>query len=142
VWSVPTDPHAVDYLADEAVTSINTLFNASYCFVLHLLDVLYATSWKDLAPGTRDKRYGYERTFISAMQGILVSVAEAMVATPVTKGAYGGKGNAGPTFEYYQLPRIGKRDHLIQLCDAAMPYFPALGGDNGVRWLLSKMPDL
>jgi hypothetical protein len=59
-----------------------------------------------LKPGTKNKRYYYERTFISAMQGILVSVAEVMVATPVTKGPYGGKGNAGPTFEYYQLPRI------------------------------------
>jgi hypothetical protein len=40
------------------------------------------------------------------------------------------------------LPRIGKRDHLIQLCDVAMRYFPVLGGDNSVRWLLAKMPDL
>jgi hypothetical protein len=142
VWSLPTDPHAGDYQADEAVTHINTLFNASYCYVLHLLDVLYATSWKDMGPGAKNKRYHYERTFISAMQGILVSVAEAMVATQVAKGSYAGKANAGPTFEYYQLPRIGKRDHLIQLCDAAMPYFPALGGDNGVRWLLGKMPDV
>ncbi len=142
VWSLPTDPRATDYQADEAIASINTLFNASYCYVLHMLDLLYATSWADMKPGTTDKRYHYERTFISAMQGILVSVAEAMVSTPVTKGLYGGKGNAGPSFEYYQLPRIGKRDHLIQLCDVAMQYFPALGGDNSVRWLLAKMPDV
>lgn len=142
VWPLPTDPRSADYQADEAITSINTLFNAAYCYVLHMLDVLYATSWKDMKPGTKNKRYHYERTFISAMQGVLVSVAEAMVATPVTKGRYGGKGNAGPSFEYYQLPRIGKREHLIQLCDAAMPHFPALGGDNSVRWLLTKLPDL
>jgi uncharacterized protein (UPF0276 family) len=66
----------------------------------------------------------------------------AMVATSVAKGPYGGKCNAGPTFEYHQLPRIGKKEHLLQLCDEAMRYFPALGGDNGVRWLIGKMPDI
>ena len=141
VWPLPTDPQAEDYLADQAVTAISDLFNAAYCYVLHMLDMIYATSWADLAPGSTNPRYHYERTFISAMQGILVSLAETMVATQIASGPYGGEANAGPTFEYRQLPRIGKKEHLLDLCDEAMRYFPTLGGDNGVRWLIGKMPD-
>jgi hypothetical protein len=141
-WSLPIDPRVEDYLADKAVAAIGDLFNAAYCYVLHMLDVIYTTSWDDVTPGSKSPRYHYERTFIAAMQGILVSVAEAMVATPVSQGPYGGQCNAGPTFEYHQLPRIGKKEHLLRVCDEAMRYFPALGGDNGARWLIGKMPSI
>jgi hypothetical protein len=142
VWPLPTDPRVEDYRADKAVAAISDLFNAAYCYVLHMLDMIYATSWDDVEPGRKSPRYHYERTFVSAMQGILVSVAEAMVATPVAKGPYGGTCNAGPTFEYHQLPPAGKKEHLLRLCDEAMRYFPILGGDNSVRWLIGKLPDI
>ena len=140
-WPLPTDPRSEHYTPDEAVSCINTLFNAAYCYVLHMLDVIYKTSWQDVSAGQRSPRYHYERTFISAMQGILVSVAEIMVATPVTAGPHGGTCHAGPTFEYYELPERGKTDHLLKLCHEAMAYFPSLGGDNGVQWLIGKLPE-
>ncbi|MGK5543165.1 ferritin-like domain-containing protein [Streptomyces sp. URMC 127] len=126
-----TDPHAGDYAADAGLTALNTLFNAAYSYVMHMLDVIFRTSWKDLKPGESNFRYHLERSFISAMQGILVTLAETMAAVP-----------AGPTFEYYALPEQGKQAHLIELCDKAMTYFPQLGGDNSVRWLLAKLPDV
>ncbi|MGK4579525.1 ferritin-like domain-containing protein [Kitasatospora sp. HPMI-4] len=140
VWTLPTDPWSGQYEADRAVSAINDLFCAVYCYVLHMLDVIYLTSWKDVRPGQRSPRYHYERTFMSVMQGILVSIAELMVATQITAGPYKGEHNAGPTFEYYDLPDTGKKDHLIELCDKAMVHFPNLGGDNSVRWLIGKLP--
>ncbi|GAA1905111.1 ferritin-like domain-containing protein [Streptantibioticus ferralitis] len=142
VWALPTDPCAKMYDGDAAVKAVNTLFNAMYCYVLHMLDVMYHTPWKDVEPGKHSKRYGLERTFMSAMQGVLVTVADMMVATRTTVGDLAVQYNAAPTFEYHKLPKTGKRKHLIELCDKAMTYFPQLGGDNSVRWLLGKMPDL
>jgi hypothetical protein len=139
-WKLPTDPRAGDYQPDAAVSSISNLFNAAFCYVLHMLDVIYTTSGDDVQPGQTSPRYHYERTFISAMQGILVSIAETMVSTPITEGRYAGQFNAGPTFEHYVLPENGKKDRLVSLCDDAMAYFPGLGGDNSVRWLIGKLP--
>ncbi|MER7842490.1 ferritin-like protein [Kitasatospora sp. NPDC096077] len=141
VWPLPTDPQAKLYADDPAVTSLNTLFNAMYCYVLHMIDLLYHTSRSDVRPGVQSPRYHYERTFVSAMQGILVSVAELMAATQVTVPQPMVL-HAGPTFEYHRLPGAGKnKQHLMKLCDAAMAHFPQLGGDNSVRWLISHLPD-
>ncbi|GAB2702580.1 ferritin-like domain-containing protein [Kitasatospora kifunensis] len=141
VWALPEDPKASDYVEDDAVASINTLFNAVYCYVLHMLDVIYQTSWKEMKPGESNPRYHYERTFMSAMQGILVTVADLMTATQITAGKFAGNFNAGPSFQYYKLPATGKKQHLIDLCDTAMSYYPKLGGDNSVQWLIGKLPD-
>ncbi|MFF7993554.1 ferritin-like protein [Kitasatospora xanthocidica] len=140
VWPLPMDPKAGQYGEDEAVTSINTLFNAVYCYVLHMLDVIYGTSRSDVKPGATSPRYHYERTFMSAMQGILVTVAETMVAVQVNSSVPIIR-HAGPTFEFHRLPATGKKKYLLQLCDAAMAHFPQLGGDNSVRWLIGKLPD-
>ncbi|MFF2144525.1 hypothetical protein [Kitasatospora sp. NPDC058190] len=137
---LPTNPTADLYRQDEAVLSINTLFNAVYSYVLHMLDVIYTTSRADVRPGAESPRYHYERTFMSAMQGILVTVAETMVATMV-KSDMTMVSHAGPTFEFHRLPATGKKKYLMGLCDAAMAYFPQLGGDNSVRWLIGKLPD-
>ncbi|GHF69569.1 hypothetical protein GCM10018790_54270 [Kitasatospora xanthocidica] len=83
VRPLPTDPKAGLYGEDEAATSINTLFNAVYCYVLHMLDVIYRTPRGDVKPGATSPRYHYERTFMSAMQGILVTLAETMAALQV-----------------------------------------------------------
>jgi hypothetical protein len=141
VWPLPRDPRGADYAADPAARSISDLFNASYCYVLHMLDVIYRTSRDDVSGGNRSPRYHYERTFISAMQGILVSVAEIMVATPLTAGPHADQYHAAPTFEYYELPAQRKKEHLLGLCQAAMAHFPALGGDNSVAWLIGNLPD-
>ncbi|MCA6091099.1 ferritin-like protein [Streptomyces sp. SCA3-4] len=131
VRSLPTDPHAPDYAGDAGLTALNSLFNAVYCYVLHMLDVIFRTSWKDLKAGESNLRYHLERSFISVMQGVLVTLAETMAAVP-----------AGPTFEHWPLPERGRKAHLVELCDKAMASFPRLGGDNSVRWLLGKLPDV
>ncbi|UQA97400.1 ferritin-like domain-containing protein [Streptomyces halobius] len=143
VYNLPTDPKSTDYdkKREPAAHAINTLFNAAYCYTLHMLDVIYETSWKDLAPGKENHRYHLERTFISLMQGVLVTVAETMVASELNIGPLIPQ-NPGPTFEFYQLPATGKKAHLIDLCEQAMHHFPQLGGDNSVLWLLNKMPDV
>jgi hypothetical protein len=147
VWKVPTDPKSFEYADDKAATAINDLFNAVYCYVLHFIDVLYKTPSEKMDSNRRSIRYGYERTFVSAMQGLLANIAELMVARSLQAGHLaqshsGDKIQIGPTFEYVQLPGTGRKRHLIGLCDKAASYFPGLGGDNSVRWLLDKMPDL
>ncbi|TDC42320.1 hypothetical protein E1281_36325 [Actinomadura sp. KC345] len=142
-WKVPTDPKGAQYIDDKAATSINKLFNAAYCYVLHLIDVLYTTPSTDVVRGQRSKRYGYERQFVSAMQGLLANIAEIMVDTPFKTGPLADrKLQIAPTFEYVRLPSEDKKKHLIKLCDEAIPHFPQLGGDNSVRWLLDEMPDV
>lgn len=147
VWKVPRDPKWFQYAEDEAAASVNALFNAVYCYVLHFIDVLYRTPSARMDANRRSVRYGYERTFVSAMQGLLANIAEIMVARPVQAGPLaesrsGEDTQIGPTFEYVELPGSGRKRHLIDLCDRAARHFPALGGDNSVRWLLEKMPDL
>ncbi|MFC5185976.1 ferritin-like domain-containing protein [Actinomadura harenae] len=142
VWLVDTDPMSLDYVGDDAATSINDLFNAAYCYVLHMIDVLYATSAKDIAPGAKSKRYGLERTFMAAMQGVLASIAETMVAHTLTPNGVKGDLQIAPTFEYVELPATGKKQHLINLCNEAVHHFPRLGGDNSTLWLLNRMPDI
>ncbi|KAB2348804.1 ferritin-like domain-containing protein [Actinomadura rudentiformis] len=143
-WKVPTDPKSFQFGDDAAASSISNLFNAAYCYVLHLIDVLYQTPSTDVVPGKKSPRYGHERLFMSAMQGVLANTAEIMVATPARAGEMAKrKLQMAPTFEYYShLPASGKKQHLIELCDKAVDHFPQLGGDNSVRWLLGKMPDV
>ncbi|NDU72990.1 hypothetical protein GWI34_10140 [Actinomadura sp. DSM 109109] len=142
-WKVPTDPKGFQYLDDGAAAAINDLFNAAYCYVLHLVDVLYTTPATDVVPGRPSTRYGRERQFISAMQGLLANIAETMVAVPFRNGPLADRElQMAPSFEYVALPEDGKKKHLIQLCDQAITHFPQLGGDNSVRWLLDKMPDV
>jgi hypothetical protein len=140
LWRLPTSPKGFEYRQDEAATAINDLFNAVYCYVLHLIDVVYATSSDDLQAGAKSRRWELERLFLSAMQGLLANLAEIMVARPLHSSL--GQHTIGPTFEYVRLPETGKKKRLIDLCDKAMVHFPELGGDNSVRWLMDKMPDV
>ncbi|MFC5720428.1 ferritin-like protein [Streptomyces gamaensis] len=143
VHNVPTDPKSgmYDPKVNPGAHAINELFNAAYCYTMHMIDVIYDTSWKDLAPNKPSKRYHLERTFIALMQGVLVTVAETMVASTL-ESELGVITNPGPTFEFYQLPPADKKAHLIELCEEAMRHFPELGGDNSVLWLLHRMPDV
>jgi hypothetical protein len=128
VWSVPTDPRVANYSGP--VAELATLFNAAYAYVLCMIDEIYNTTRSTVAPGNDSPRYGLERTFVAAMGGLLV------------RQPSGGPGeSAAPTFEYYEFaPTPSKKEQLTALCDAALPDFPSLGGDNGVRWLIDQLP--
>lgn len=49
--------------------------------------------------------------------------------------------NAAPMFLYYEFEaRSPKVAQLAALCDALLGDFPSLGGDDGVRRLIAKLP--
>lgn len=145
VKPVPIDPRVADF--EGPSVGLADLFNAAYCYVLCMLDKLY-TLPRHLRPGQPSTRYHMERTFIAAMSGLLYPIADLLTRTP--SGQHdGGPRNAGPTFEYYDFSaeqcKSGcqtKKEHLMWLCDQAIVNFPELGGDDSVRWLLTKMPDI
>ncbi|MWA07271.1 hypothetical protein F8568_044470 [Actinomadura sp. LD22] len=144
IWNVPDDPQFFMNEENETADALSKLFNAAYCYVLHLIDVLYETSGADVRPGASSERWKLERMFVSAMQGLLANIAEIMVTSPLGPDPFGGdeKLQMAPTFQYVELPETGKLQHLIDLCDKAITHAPQLGGDNSVRWLLAKMPDV
>jgi hypothetical protein len=137
VYHVPENPRVADY-PEGPVRDLGVLASAAYTYVLALLDELYNTSGKDVKPGATSRRYGLERVFVAAMQGLLFGVIKELVRTPITKGLH-----AAPTFEYYEFPDdVPMTRHLKELCERVLPHYPALGGDNSVLWLISKqMPE-
>lgn len=142
VYPVPENPRVADY-PEGPVRDLGKLASAAYTYVLAMLDALYNTSGQDVRPGAYSPRYGLERTFIAAMQGLLFGVVKELVRTPITEGVHAGM-NAAPTFEHYKFPE-GRpmTEHLKEMCERVLPHYPALGGDNSVLWLISKqMPDL
>ncbi|MEY9894252.1 hypothetical protein ABIA31_007938 [Catenulispora sp. MAP5-51] len=148
VRNILTDPKISDF--KEPAVGLAKLFNAAYCYTLAMLDKLYNLP-ATLTAETTSPRYHLERTFISAMSGMLYPIADLLMQTPATKPPQDGPPQcAGPTFEYYDFPSEIKKSgadhtrkrHLIWLCDQAISHFPELGGDNSVRWLITKMPDI
>ncbi|MFI0914409.1 ferritin-like protein [Streptomyces abikoensis] len=138
VWPVVTDPKATDFTGP--VRTLAELSDAAYCYVLALLDKLYRTPADDPMgnnAGPESVRYGLERGFVAAMQGVLSPVAGLLVATPV-----GGGKNAGPTFGYYDLGARPKQA-LQDLCTRPelMAAYPRLGGGDGVLHQISLLPD-
>jgi Ferritin-like len=138
VWPVPTDPKATDF--DGPVQALATLFNAAYCYVLCMIDRLYATTSNTVVPGAPSARYGLERTFIAAMGGLLFPIAEVLVREPAQPGS---PHNAAPTFEFFRFDDgPSKKAQLIAMCDGLLGAFPGLGGDDGVRSLLGRLPSV
>lgn len=136
-WPVASNPSRDEF--DGPVADLATLFDAAYCYVLCIIDAVYTKSSKTRTPGKRSPRYGLERTFIAAMGGLLYPIADLLVRQ---SGPRRGQ-NAAPTFGYYAFDGEGsKKDQLIALCDAAVADFPSLGGDDGVRQLISRMPEV
>jgi hypothetical protein len=128
VWPVPTNPTRDSY--EGALAELATLFDAAYCYVLCMIDALYTLSTETRRPGVHSPRYGMERTFVAAMGGLLYPIADALV-----------RANAAPTFDYYAFDEhIPKKAQLEALCDAVLGDFPALGGDDGVRGLITRLP--
>lgn len=141
VYPVPANPRVSEY-PEGPVRDLGVLAGAAYTYVLALLDEIYRTSGQDVRPGATSRRYGLERQFIAAMQGLLFGVVKELVRTPITEGAYRGR-HAAPTFEFHEFPADRPMTrHLVELCEAVLPHYPALGGDNGVLWLIGKqMPE-
>jgi ferritin-like protein len=137
VYPMPENPR-VSHYPKGPVQDAGRLACAAYTYVLAMLDELYNTTGRDVKPGATSPRYGLERTFIAAMQGLLFGVIKELVRTPITEGRYSGM-HAAPTFEYYEFPK-GRTltEHLKELCERVLPHYPALGGDNNVLWLISE----
>lgn len=136
VWPVLYNPN-LDML-DGPVRNLAEFFNAAYCYVLALIDEVYSTSSTDVKAGQKSRRYGLERTFISAMGGMLFPIADQLVRTP---SGIDGR-NAGPPFGYYQFQPGNIKTELLALCERSVKDFPNLGGDNSVRWLIDLLPDI
>jgi hypothetical protein len=137
VWPVPTNPTRDRF--EGPVAALAELFDAAYCYVLCMIDAIYESSNEDVVPGNHSERYGLERTFIAAMGGLLYPIADLLVRQPGGAGA----GNAAPTFGWYDYDdTTSRKDQLTALCDAVLPDFPALGGDDGVRQLIARLPSV
>lgn len=168
-WPVISNPKIADYNHRDhyQVQSLMTLFNAAYCYVLCMLDAIYSTpaTYPNNEEGTGiiDQRYGLERSFVAAMQGLLYPIAELLVSTPTgrteDKAKYRYKddrgkevqkevpGHAGPSFEFYRFGQgkyenTSKKQELIDLCETAMKIYPMLGGDDGVLRQIRLLTDV
>jgi hypothetical protein len=148
VWPVPDNPKPEDFDFKNAdpwgppVGDLAKFFDAAYCYVLCMLDKLYDTEMKfqTVKEGTSavSERYGLERTFLAAMGGLLYPIAQLLVRTPVTTEM-----NAAPGFRFYKFPeQKNKKAHLATLCDDLLGAFPSLGGDDSVRQLIDRLPDV
>ena len=138
LWPVPKDPKVADF--DGPVRRLAELFNATYCYVLCMIDALYTTSAETVVAGKRSPRYGLERTFVAAMGGVLFPIADLLVRQPAKKRS---RQHAAPTFEFHRFDgRTPKKDQLIRMCDNLLGDYPTLGGDDGVRSLLGKLPSV
>ncbi len=133
-WPVPTDPTAESF--EGPVRDLAQFFDAAYCYVLCMIDAIYQASRKETVAGQRSARYGFERTFIGAMGGVLFPIAELLVSTPVADG-----GNAAPTFGYYHFEGVvPKKRQLEALCQQASAHYPSLAGDAGVARQVALLP--
>lgn len=134
-WPVPSNPERSQF--EGPVGSLAELFDAAYCYVLCMIDALYTKSSKTRRPGEHSPRYGMERTFIAAMGGLLYPIGDLLVRQPGSKRGT----NAAPAFGFYRYDADRpKKDQLIALCDKALDHYPQLGGDDGVRQLIARLP--
>jgi hypothetical protein len=52
-------------------------------------------------------------------------------------------GHAAPPFRYFAFgDGSTKHDQLLGACDALLPSFPSLGGDDSVRRVISLLPSV
>lgn len=131
VWPVPDNPRAADFPAP--VGALADLFNAAYAYLLCMIDAMFNTSSKD----DPQPRWGLQRSYLSAMQGILWPIADLLVRQPVPGG------HAAPTFEFYPFdPASPRKDQLLAACAALLGHYPSLGGDNSVLHSIGLMPSV
>ena len=133
VWPVPTGdkaPITVDQYPDK-VRKLAEAFNAAYCYLLCIIDAMYATPLVEGGvQGNKDRRWGLEQNLLTAMTGLLYPIAELLVSQPINDD---GTRTAGPTFEYFDLGGGSKKDALLVAIDTAASAYPRLGGDNSPR---------
>jgi hypothetical protein len=134
VWPVRVNPRAADY--PSPARELAELFNAAYSYLLYMLDALFASSRQTIVPGQQSARYGIERTFVGAMNGLVFPIADLLVRQPLGDGT-----NAAPTFEFYPFDLAQPLpQQLGAMCDALLGQYPSLGGDNGVRAMINMLP--
>jgi hypothetical protein len=132
VWPVVENPRAHQF--EQPVRALAELFNAAYCYVLCMIDSMYETP--RVLDGPTSKRYGLERSFVSAMGGLLYPLGDLLVRQPLGDGKH-----AAPTFEFYEFdPARDKKEQLTALCHDAARTYPQLGGDDGVQRLIGLLP--
>ncbi|GAA0411132.1 ferritin-like protein [Streptomyces luteireticuli] len=147
IWPVLDDPALARLVPGRPVHKLTEFSNAVYCYVLALLDAIYATPmtpYTDAAPFHESERYGLERGFVAAMQGVLYPVADLLVRTPLVDGDMPGvrpDANAGPPFEHYAFTTQRPKGELVALCNDLLALYPELGGDDGVQRQISLLPD-
>jgi len=178
-WPVISNPKIANYGTTKDydgrhIQSLMTLFNAAYCYVLCMLDEIYVTPasyTKKKGSTDTNRRYGLERSFVAAMQGLLYPIADLLIRTPTgrteDKVTYKYKetdpdgkelkkevvvdkpGHAGPSFEFYEFGEQGtanetksKKKELLDLCEVAMKNFSTLGGDDGVQRQISLLMEV
>ncbi|MFC5148590.1 ferritin-like domain-containing protein [Streptomyces aureoversilis] len=160
------DNPTIEQVNDVPVRKLMVLSNAAYCYVLALLDKIYRTrtTVDGTQPFRKDERYGYERGFIAAMQGVLYPIADLLMRTPFQDGdlKVGPVGivNAGPPFQHHEFTvrteskKTGQkrgrasvrqfwkpREDLAALCREVTAFYPELGGDDGVERQIRLLPD-
>jgi hypothetical protein len=136
IWPVPHNPHRDDYHGP--LHDLATLFDAAYCYVLCMIDAIYKTSTDSRVGGQHSPRYGLERTFIAAMGGLLYPIADLLASQPGN-----GERHAGPGFGFYAFDGDRtKKEQLIDLCETVLGSYPSLGGDDGVRQLIGRLPSV
>lgn len=139
-WPVPTDPKVADFRGTPA-EGLGEFFNAAYSYLLAMIDALYASTRTTVQPGARSPRYGIERAFIGAMNGLLFPIADLLVRIPISEAEH-----AAPTFEFHEFRGDRgdptKKEQLAAMCDQLLGRFPRLGGDNGVRHLIGLLPSV
>ncbi|GGX98042.1 ferritin-like domain-containing protein [Streptomyces hiroshimensis] len=150
IWPVMPDPDIDKLVEGRPVRDLMVLSNAAYCYVLALLDAIYrepmeAIDPKDTEPFRTSRRYGLERSFVAVMQGVLYPIADLLVRTPLTaedlKAAPTKPVHAGPPFQYYAFTKQPQAE-LLEMCNALIPYYPALGGDDGVQRQIALLPEV
>jgi hypothetical protein len=133
VWPVPNGngaPIKVDHYPGN-VRKLAEAFNAAYCYLLCIIDAMYATPLVEGGiPGNKDRRWGLEQNLLTAMTGLLYPIAQQLVSQPINDD---GTKTAGPTFEYFDLGGNSKKDTLLAAIDTAASAYPSLSGDNSPR---------
>lgn len=153
MWPLKTNPRLADYSG--SLRQLAEFCNAVYCYALMLIDANYTVALPDdvvngtnpLPPSVYDdpamkEKWGLTQALLTTMSGILFPVIDVLVRQPLTDD---GSVHAGPTFEFYAgfqdiATAQERKQHLLDLCDALVPTYPALGGADSARRRISELP--
>jgi hypothetical protein len=125
VWPLAVDPRAASY--PEPVRGLAELWNASFSYMLMVLDQLYWIT--DPAQRTTLTYLG----MVMIMNRVLKPVAELLVRQPIADGVH-----AGPTFELFRFTGP-PRAELVAMAAALEGSYPALAP---IRGILAGLPEL